>query len=222
VHAFNDLAAAAYCPRQAYYRQEDDIAVPDTVTATRELAFRYPTLRDADGAELGSHPIAIDPESYQRRLRDAADRLEDWEALADPPIRNEFVTGRACHGIVHKVMDASGPVPSMISAGAPPEHGVWERDAVRAVAAAKALAWETESRIERAFVEYPAHAVVRQVRITTHRRATFNRALRALDGLDDAPPARISDRSKCEACDYREECGVKTRSLRSLLSRGDD
>lgn len=222
VHAFSDLAAAAYCPRQAYYRREDEVGVPESVTATRALAFRYPSLRDADDAELADTPIAIEPDSVRRRLDDAADRIDAWDALADPPLRNEFVTGRACHGIVHKVLDADGPVPSMLSAGAPPEQGVWERDAVRAVAAAKALAWETETRIERAFVEYPAHAILREVRITTHRRAAFKRALRAVDALEDDPPPRINDRSKCAACDYREECGVTTRSLRSLLSLGDN
>lgn len=222
MHAFSDLAAAAYCPRQAYYRRRDDVAVPESVTSRRELAFRYDELRDADDATIDTAPVDVSPETYRSRLHDAAVRIEEWDALVDPPLRNEFVAGRTCHGIVHKVLDADGPLPAMISAGEPPDQGVWERDAVRAVAAAKALAWKTETRIERAFVEYPAHAIVREVRITTHRRAAFNRALRALDDLDDEPPPRITDRSKCAACDYRTECGVPTRSLRSLLSPGDD
>lgn len=49
----------------------------------------------------------------------------------------------------------------MVFTGRPPEHGVWEPQSIRAVAAAKALSWEHERTVERAFVEYPAYGIVR-------------------------------------------------------------
>jgi CRISPR-associated exonuclease Cas4 len=95
---------------------------------------------------------------------------------------------------------------------------VWEPQRVRAVAAAKALSWEREATVDRALVEYPAHGVVRTVRLTTRARATYRRALRAVRSLD-GPPPRLRDTAKCEPCDYRDRCGVPTRSMRSLLGR---
>jgi CRISPR-associated exonuclease Cas4 len=78
------------------------------------------------------------------------------------------------------------------------------------------LAWELEDAVETALVEYPTHGRVRTVRLTTRNRAIYNRVLRTTRSID-GPPARIDDRSKCEECDYRKKCGVRTRSLRSLL-----
>lgn len=108
------------------------------------------------------------------------------------------------------------PVPTLVAAGAPPESGVWEPQAVRAVAVAKMLAWERGREIPTALVEYPVVGVVRSVRVTVRRAARYRELLRTARAID-GPPPRISDRAKCDACDYRAECGVKTRSLRSLL-----
>ncbi|MWV65221.1 hypothetical protein GRS48_10370 [Halorubrum sp. JWXQ-INN 858] len=111
--------------------------------------------------------------------------------------------------------DARPPVPVVVSPGEPPEQGVWGPQSVRAVAAAKALAWEHEREIPRAFVEYPSVGVVRAVRVTLRRTASYRRALRAARGID-GPPPRVDD-DRCSSCAYRDECGVETRSLRSLL-----
>jgi len=56
---------------------------------------------------------------------------------------------------------------------------VWEPQSVRAVAVAKALSWEREREIPRALVEYPSVGVVREVRLTTRKKAAYRRALRA-------------------------------------------
>lgn len=106
--------------------------------------------------------------------------------------------------------------PVLISAGKLPEHGVWEPQSVHAVAAAKALAWEHQEPVDRVWLEYPAYGVIRSVELTTRRKARYRRALRTVRELD-GPPARISNRSKCDACDFATECGVRTRTLRSLL-----
>jgi CRISPR-associated exonuclease Cas4 len=106
--------------------------------------------------------------------------------------------------------------PALVSAGRPPENGVWEFQSVHAVAAAKAIAWEHERPVEHAWVEYPAYGAIRRLRLTTRRKARYRRALRTVRELD-GPPARIDNRSKCEACEFATECGVRTRTLRSLL-----
>ena len=213
---FSDLATAAYCPRQLYYaRRDDDREPPDRVDRVRELAVRYPDLRSAPAEALAAEPIAVSPRAYRERLRTARDRFaDDWPAIADPPERQVLVTGRDCRGVVDKVLPGSRP--SVVSAGEPPPNGVWEPDSVRAVAAALALAHRDETRVESAYVEYPAHGVVRAVPLSVHRRAAYRRTLRAVRAVD-GPPPRLGDDAKCDACDYREQCGVPTRSLRSLL-----
>jgi len=112
-------------------------------------------------------------------------------------------------------LDADPPVPTVVSPGEPPDNGVWEPQSVRAVAVAKALSWEREREIPRALVEYPSVGVVREVRLTTRKKAAYRRALRAARAID-GPPARVDD-DRCGACDYRDRCGVGRRSFRSLL-----
>ena len=230
--ALSDLATAAYCPRQLYYRRrDDDPDPPDEPRERQALAFRYDALRTADDATLRAAPIDCFPDEYRARLDRLADR-DDWDRLVDPAETRVYLQGKDCHGVAHKLLEPPGsdsaddedrppedalpPVPTLVSAGEPPESGVWHRQSVRAVGLAKALAWERSREIPRALVEYPAHAVVREVRLTTRKKAAYREALRTARSLD-GPPPRLQDTSKCDACDYREECGVRTRSLRSLL-----
>lgn len=213
---FGSLARAAYCPRQYYYAQRDgrDEPPPDA-RARRDLAFRYPTLRGASDAELADEPIERPPTAYRAALDRLAAR-EDWGELVDPAARETLLEGRECRGIAHKLLAGDPPTPTFVSPGRPPERGVWRPQRVRAVAMAKALAWEREREVPYALVEYPAHGVVRRVRLTTRNRAAYRETVRTVRQLD-GPPPRIDDDAKCEACDYREACGVRTRSLRSLL-----
>ncbi len=215
VYAFSDLALAAYCPRKLYYRREDDRDVPETVERRRELAFEYGRLLAADASLLRTRPIAVPPDEFRENLSRAHDRFERFEELADPPARDVLLTGRECRGIAHKLLEGP-PVPSIVSAGAPPENGVWEPQTVRAVAAAKALAWERERPVESAFVEYPTYGIVRRIELTTRRKALYRRAVRTVEAID-GPPPRLADDAKCAGCEYRDRCGVRTRSLRSLL-----
>jgi len=216
VQTFTDLATAAYCPRQLYYRRKhDDGDPPESVEAVRELAFRYPELLEPDTA-LSDDPIAVEPTEYRARLRSLRDRLGCWDAIADPEERDVRLAGKDCRGVAHKVLE--DPLrPGIVSAGRPPEHGVWASQSVRATAAAKALAWERETAVDRAVVEYPAHAVVRRIGLTTRRTAAYRTALRTARTLD-GPPPRLEDDTRCASCEYREECGTRTRSLRSRLS----
>ena len=216
--SFSDLALAAYCPRKLYYRRRDGTRdPPEEAEALRALAHRYEAALDPGGEDvLAEAPIAVTPIQFRTNLGTAKARLDAWDALADPAGREVFLEGREVRGIAHKVLE-DPLAPSIVSPGEPPEEGVWKPQSVRAVAAAKALAWEKETPIERAFVEYPAHGRIRSIRIGTRRKAAYRAALRAARGLDDPPP-RIEEESKCDPCEFREECGVRTRTLRSLLS----
>ncbi|AKU06432.1 CRISPR-associated protein Cas4 [Haloferax gibbonsii] len=223
--AASDLARAAYCPRQLYYaRRDDDRAPPPAVREVRALAFAYPDLLDAPDDELAACPISVSPAAYRENLARLRER-DDWGALTDPVARDALLAGKDCRGVAHKLVRSPGDgdhdqptVPSLVSPGEPPERGVWEPQRVRAVALAKALAWEREASIPRALVEYPAVGVVRTVRLTTGNKAAYRRALRVARDLDFVP-SRLRDSAKCESCAYRERCGVKTWSLASLLGR---
>lgn len=215
MYAFTDLALATYCPRKLYYRRRDERDPPDR-DERHELAFRYPELFDP-ATDLSSEPIAVSPHEYRATLGRSRARVGEptFEALCSPEQRDVTLRGRQAHGVAHKVCETP-LAPSLVVAGNPPEQGVWEPQSVRAVAMAKALSWEREVRVERAFVEYAAHGVVREIELTARRTGQFRRALhtaRAIDG----PPRRTREEAKCEACEYASGCGVKTRSLRSLL-----
>jgi len=217
MHTFRDVATAAYCPRKLYYRHRDPAAdedIPQEVRARRDLAFRYPELLDSD-PEIQAAPIEVTPTQYRSRLGRLRASLDAWDDLVDPAGRDVLLEGRECRGIAHKVLSGP-PRPSLVFAGAPPDQGVWEPQTVRLVAAAKALAWERETTVESAVAEYPAFGVVREVPLTTRRKATYRSAVRTADAID-GPPARTPNREKCSPCDYQGQCGVTTRSLKSML-----
>jgi len=216
--SFSDLALAAYCPRKLYYRRREGRGeTPPEVDALRDLAFRYEEGLSPEGGDvLAEAPIAVTTTQFRSNLGCNKAHLDAWDALADPPRREAFLEGREVRGIAHKVLE-DPLAPAIVSPGEPPEEGVWKPQSVRAVAAAKALAWEEETPVERAFVEYPAYGRVREIGIGTRRKAAYRAALRAARELDEPPP-RLSDDAKCDPCAFREECGVRTRTLRSLLS----
>ncbi|QCS40841.1 hypothetical protein [Natrinema versiforme] len=219
--SFSDLRTAAYCARKCYYeRTRDDVnrEPPPEVERVRDLEPRYESLLEAPPDDLAAEPIARSPTQYRDRLAATKGRLEDagqWDRLRNPRDREVLATGRDCRGIVHKVL-AEPLEPVVVSPGEPPDNGVWRSQSVHAVAAAKALAWEHQEPVERAWLEYPAAGVIRSVRMTTRRKAQYRSALRAVRELD-GPPSRTNNRSKCESCEFAAECGVKTRTVRSLL-----
>ncbi len=207
---FSDLAVAAYCPRKLDYRREE--GPPPRAERVSELAFAYPSLRTRTDAELRERPIAVPPGTYRERLARLADG-DRWDLLTEPEERNTLLEGKDCRGYAAKI--GSEPAVTVVSPGAPPENGVWKPQGVKAVAAAKALSWREGEQVERAFVEYPAHAVVRDVSMTTRRKASYRSALRS--ARSDAPRPRCGDAAKCDACEFEGECGAESRSLRSLL-----
>jgi CRISPR-associated exonuclease Cas4 len=220
VFTFGSLARAAYCPRQYYYarRENGGDEPPPDARARRDLAFRYSALRRASDASLADEPIERPPAAYRAALDRLATRPE-WSGLVDPARERALLEGRECRGIAHKIVPGDPPTPTFVSPGRPPERGVWRPQRVRAVAMAKALAWECEREVPAALVKYPAHGILRRVRLTARNKAAYRETVRTVREVD-GPPPRIDDEAKCNACDYREECGVRTRSLRSLLGLG--
>ena len=215
--AFSDLARATYCPRQLYYARRDDRSPPAEHDHARDLAGQYDTLAVASEAALATYDLAVEPPEFRSNLRAGLDRYPHLAAPAETAV---FVRGKDAHGLVGKVH--TGPLSvSVVTPGSPPEAGVWEPQSVRAVATAKALAWREQEPVERAYVEYARHGVVRELSLTTRRKAAYRRALRTVRALD-GPPPRLHDDAKCGACEYSDECGTKTRTLGSLLSLGDD
>jgi len=215
MHAFREVETAAYCPRKLYYRRRSpETETPNEVAARRRLAFEYDRLL-TDDAFLADAPIAVTPTQYRSALGCARARLDAWPRLLDPDETEAFLSGRDCRGVAHKLL-ADPPSLSLAFAGEPPDQGVWEPQSVRLIAAAKALSWERERQVERVYAEYPAHGVIRPVDVSVRRTAAYREALRTAEAID-GPPARVDNRAKCEPCEYRSECGVTTRSLRSLL-----
>lgn len=216
MHAFTDLVTAAYCPRKLYYRRtRDDYEPSESVASIRNLAYRYEELLEPE-TDLTDEPIALTPTEYRSNLGCTKARLDRWADLVDPPQTRVFVRGKDANGIVHKLL-STPTTPVIVSPGTPPAHGIWEPHVVWAAAAAKALSWEREESVDRAYVEYPAHGVVRELRMTTRRKAAYRKALRIAASID-GPPGRIRNESRCAPCEYRAVCGTTTRSLRSRLS----
>lgn len=215
MHAFRDIETAAYCPRKLYYRRQDpkETERPSIVAERRDLAFEYQRLLDGEGLETA--PIEVTPTQFRSRLGCARAQLARWDELVSPAEREAFLSGRECRGIAHKRL-ADPPSLSLVFAGGPPDNGVWRPQSARLVAAAKALSWEEETAIDTVYAEYPAYGVIRRVDVDARRTAAYREAVRIADSVE-GPPARIDNDSKCEPCEYRGECGVRTRSLLSRL-----
>lgn len=216
--SFRAVETAAYCPRKLYYRrQQPPEETPASVEAIRDLAFRYDELM-RDDAAVRDAPIAVTPTQFRSALGCARARIDDgvWQHLLDPLQRDAILSGRDCRGRVHKRLATSPPSASLVFAGKPPKSGVWNPQTVRLMAVAMALSWEESAPVERVYAEYPAYGVLREVPVDARRTAAYRQAVRTATAID-GPPARTDNRDKCESCEFRSECGVRTRSLRSLL-----
>ncbi|WP_336036711.1 CRISPR-associated protein Cas4 [Halobacterium yunchengense] len=200
-----------------YYARRGDRDPPAEHEHAREIARQYGALAVASDAALATYDLAVEPSEFRSNLAASLDR---HPGVGDPAETAQFLRGKDAHGRAAKV-HADPPAASVVTPGGPPETGVWGPQAVRAVAAASALAWREQAPVDHAFVEYARHGVVRRVDLTTRKKAAYRRALRTVRGLD-GPPPRLHDDAKCGACEYSDRCGAKTRTLGSLLSFGDD
>jgi CRISPR-associated exonuclease Cas4 len=211
-----DLSLAAFCPRKLHYARQTDRSPPPEYDDARELSHRYGALLGPDAEDPPADKLAVHPRTFREALRDVRDGVPAWSELVDPDRTDVSLEGKDVRGRVAKVL-GDPLAPSIVSPGAPPPEGVWQPQVVKAVGAAKALAWEQETEVPRAYVEYPRHGVVRTVDLTTRHVAAYRRTLRAVRSMD-GPPPRASDDAKCETCRFADRCGVRTRSLKSLLT----
>jgi CRISPR-associated exonuclease Cas4 len=212
----SDLSLAAFCPRKLHYARQTDRTPPSTYQDALDLSQRYGDVFGPGSTDLPAEKLAVHPSTFREALRAAHTSHAAWEELVAPQGTDVSLSGKDVHGVVAKVLN-DPLAPSLVSPGAPPPEGVWQPQAVKAVGAAKALAWERETPVQRAFVEYPRHGVIRSVELTTRHKAAYRRTLRSIRSMT-APPPRIDDDSKCETCRFADRCGVRTRSLRSLLT----
>ncbi len=218
--ALADLAMAAFCPRKLYYARRTDRSPPPVHDAAMAVSRGYAAiLEGASLPDIVPEWPTIDHEATARSIREGLEtqreRLDRWNALTDPTATDRFLAGKDVHGQVAKVLEEP-LAPTIVTPGEPPPEGVWQPQAVRAVGAAKALAWERSAPVDHAYVEYPLHGTIRRVALTTRRKSTYRRTLRAVESMD-GPPPRLGTEAKCQTCRFAEQCGVRTRSLRSLL-----
>lgn len=214
MQTFSELALGAYCLRKLHYRRQRPSTDKHSTSDTWDLANRYPELLTTS---VPASRLGTDPETVATNLRRARDRYQTaWPSLLNPQVRDRLIAGVDCRGRVAKVLDTEPQSPTLVSPGRPPENGVWHPHSVKAVAAARALALQSGRQIDRAFLEYPKHGVIRAVHMTTRRVTEYRRTLKAVKNLR-TPPARTDNASKCQSCEYQEDCGVQSRSLRSML-----
>lgn len=215
MQTFSELALGAYCLRKLHYRRQRTPEDKHSANCASDLAQRYSALLTTS---VPASRLGTDPDTVATNLRRAKDRYPSaWPSLLDPSMSDRVIEGLDCRGRVTKILETEPPVPTLVSPGRPPENGVWHPHAVKAVAAATALASESGRSVDRTFLEYPRYGVIRPVRMTARRVAEYRRTLEAVRNLA-TPPARTDNTSKCQTCEYQEECGVQSRSLRSMLS----
>lgn len=219
------VRSSAYCRRQAYYRMRDEPPEPSPEQqAVRELAYHYPEFLESPSEtqrELG-HPD-LNQDALES-LRVARQELSEWREIARPAREEHYVEGDHLHGTTDKVVRVSGEdggeeyAASLVKAGSPPRNGVWRPTRVEAAAAARLLEYEFPTA-SRAYVEYPRYGVIRCVGLGVRDYRVLERTLEALEFAEDRVPSRTRNRAKCRSCSYREECGVRTESLISMLRR---
>lgn len=221
----SEVRRAVYCGRQAYYESRRDACrVPSPETRVlREVAYVYPTLVESPEEAL-RHAEETAGVSVSLDLTDAADKLaevrdknpERWEAVAYPDREEHHFEGESLRGTVDKLSFDGGALVSLVKTGTPPRNGVWGSERVEAAAFKRLV-----SRIHDVggvVFEYPRVGALRRVDVGRDDVRALERALETLEDIkEDVPPSRTDNRSKCESCDFREECGVKTKSVLTRL-----
>lgn len=222
----SEVRRSTYCGRQAYYEsQREACRIPSPETRVlREVAHIYPLVIDspADALRRAERRTGV---SVPLDLTDAADALaeereenpERWEAVAHPDREERYFEGEDLHGAVDKLsFGGDGVLVSVVKTGTPPRNGVWGSERVEAAAVRRMVSREHE--FGGVVFEYPRVGALRRVELGRDDVRALERALETLDGIENGvPPSRTDNRSKCESCDFREECGVKTKSVLTRL-----
>jgi len=175
--SFSDLRTAAYCPRKCYYQRLLPGRGPRAAARSRGDSSsppRYDELLEAPPGPSSPNRSPSRPFATASGWRRPGSTRGTGSMGAPPcPCRSGGVRDRpALSG--HRPQGARGPARAGADlVGEPPETGVWTSQSVHAVAAAKALAWEHQVSVERAWLEYPAYGVIRSIDLTTRRKAQY-------------------------------------------------
>lgn len=224
----SEVRNAVYCGRQAYYesrREACRIPSPET-RLLRETAYLYPTLVDSPNEALRSACNVAGIE-LKLDLSDASDNLdvlqeektELWNAVAYPDREEKYYENDELCGTVDKrSFTEDGLVVSKVKTGTPPPNGVWSSDRVEATAVERLVSSAEETGVAYVVMEYPRVGALRCVEPGKDDERALESALEILEEIKNGiPPSRTDNRSKCESCDFREECGVETRSILTRL-----
>jgi len=224
----SEVRRAVYCGRQAYYesgREACRVPSPET-RVLREVAYLYPTVVESpdDALRRAEETAGV---SVSLDLTDAAEALADereknperWEAVAYPDREERYFEGESLRGTVDKLSfgdDGEGVLVSVVKTGTPPRNGVWGSERAEAAAVQRLVSHTHDVR--GVVFEYPRVGALRHVEVGRDDARALERALERLEDIENGvPPSRTENRNKCESCDFREECGVKTKSVLTRL-----
>ena len=223
----SEVRNAIYCGRQAYYearREACRLPSPET-RILRELAYVYPVLADSpDDAlrraeETAGVSVSLDISGAADALAERRDdNPELWDSVARPDRAERYLENERLRGTVDKLSfdDDGSAVVSLVKTGTPPANGVWSSERVEAAALCELVS--TSYDVSCVVVEYPRVGALRRVEVGPDDERTLERAIETLEEIEKGvPPSRTDNRSKCESCDFKEECGVKTKSVLTRL-----
>jgi len=222
----SEVRRAVYCGRQAYYEsQREACRVPSPETRVlREVAYLYPTVVESPDDALRRAEETADV-STSLDLTDAAEALAEvredepelWEAVAHPDREERYFDGGSLRGTVDKLsFGDDGVLVSVVKTGTPPRNGVWGSERAEAAAVQRVVSHTHDVR--GVVFEYPRVGALRHVEVGRDDARALERALERLEDIEKGvPPSRTENRKKCESCDFREECGVKTKSVLTRL-----
>lgn len=166
-------------------------------------------------------------------LSDAIDALAEthendpdlWDVVAYPDREERYVENDRLRGTVDKLSFSSGEdeeenedsvVISLVKTGAPPADSVWSSERVEAAALRELVS--TNGDVSCVVVEYPRVGALRRVEVGRDDERALERAIETLEEIEKGvPPSRTDNRKKCESCDFKQECGVKTKSVLTRL-----
>jgi len=221
----SEVRNAVYCGRQAYYEaQREACRIPSPKTrVVRELAHLYPTVVESPdeasrrARENAGVSLSLDLSDASDALAEARDDSELWDIVAYPDREERYVESDVLHGTVDKLsFTEEGVVVSVVKTGAPPANGVWQSEHVEAAAFERLVSATQNVRF--VVVEYPRSGALRRVEVGKDDVRALERARETLEEIGKGiPPSRTDNRSKCESCDFKQECGVKTKSVLTRL-----
>jgi len=228
VFHISEVRNAVYCGRQAYYESRRDacrIPSPET-RVLRELAHTYPTLVEspekalATACEIAGVDVELNLSDASEGLSEERENNEElWDVAAHPDREERYYeSNRLCGTVDKRSFTEDGVFVSKVKTGTPPPNGVWSSDRVEATAVERLVSSTTGDEVAYVVVEYPRAGALRRVEPGKDDERALENALETLEEIQDGiPPSRTDNRSKCEACDFREECGVETRSILTRL-----